>query len=107
MESRFVVDATGHDCSITRIIPAKLKEKLYTVTGDIQGEKSMWAHVGEKAIVNNTGEIYPGLFVAGLAVNAVFGDHRMGPIFGGMLLSGRKTAELIAARLRLGEVEEK
>lgn len=100
MESRFVVDATGHDCSVARIVPAKLKEKLSTVTGDILGEKPMWAQVGEEAIVSNTAEVYPGLFVAGMAVNAVFGDHRMGPIFGGMLLSGRKTAELIAAKLK-------
>lgn len=106
MQARFVVDATGHESSIARIVPTKLKEKLYTESGDIKGEKSMWAHVGERAIVNNTGEIYPGLFAAGLSVNAVFGDHRMGPIFGGMLLSGRKTAELIGTRIKRREAGE-
>jgi thiamine thiazole synthase len=58
------------------------------------GEKPMWAEVGEKAIVDNTREVYPGLIVAGMAANAVFGAPRMGPIFGGMLLSGRRAAEI-------------
>ena len=34
-----------------------------------------------------------------MAVNAVFGSNRMGPIFGGMLLSGKKCAEILIARL--------
>lgn len=37
---------------------------------------------------------------AGLTVNAVHGLPRMGPIFGGMLLSGKKAAELAAELLR-------
>jgi thiamine thiazole synthase len=32
-----------------------------------------------------------------MSANAAFGGPRMGPIFGGMLLSGRKVAELIIA----------
>ena len=54
----------------------------------------MWAEVGEKEIVENTKEVCPGLLAAGMAANAVCGSPRMGPIFGGMLLSGRKAAEL-------------
>ena len=61
---------------------------------EIRGEKSMWAEIGEKAIAENTGQVCPGLLVAGMAANAVFGSPRMGAIFGGMLLSGRKAAEL-------------
>ena len=44
--------------------------------------------------MENTRQICPGLLVAGMAANAVFGSPRMGAIFGGMLLSGRKAAEL-------------
>jgi thiamine thiazole synthase len=43
--------------------------------------------------------VFPGLFVAGMAANATFGGPRMGPIFGGMLLSGEKVAMLIKERL--------
>jgi thiamine thiazole synthase len=39
-----------------------------------------------------------------MAANASFGSYRMGPIFGGMLLSGEKVAAEIAARLRPGSV---
>ena len=49
--------------------------------------------------VENTKEIYPGLFVSGMAANGVSGSFRMGPIFGGMLMSGKKAAELICAKL--------
>jgi thiamine thiazole synthase len=90
-----VVDATGHDAEVAKIILRKIGKKLLTDTGDLLGEKPMWAEVGEKTIVAHTKEIYPGVYVAGMAANAVFGGPRMGPIFGGMLLSGRKAAELI------------
>ena len=55
----------------------------------------MNADIGEKTVVENTKEVYPGLFVTGMCANAVFGSQRMGPIFGGMLLSGKKVADLI------------
>lgn len=59
----------------------------------------MHPDLGEKMVVENTREVYPGLFVTGMAANAVFGAPRMGPIFGGMLLSGKKAAEEILKRL--------
>lgn len=90
-----VVDATGHDAEVVKIVVRKLGKKLFTESGELMGEKSMWADVGEKTIVENTKEVYPGLYVAGMAANAVFGGPRMGPIFGGMLLSGKKIAEVI------------
>ena len=42
---------------------------------------------------------YTGLFVSGMAANGVSGSFRMGPIFGGMLMSGKKAAELICEKL--------
>jgi len=59
----------------------------------------MEAGKGELQTVENTREVYPGLFVSGMAANAVYGGYRMGPVFGGMLLSGLKVAEEILARL--------
>ncbi len=99
VESKFVVDGTGHDAEIANVVVKKLKKKLSTPTGDVPGERPMWAELGEKATEEFTGEVYPGLFVIGMAAVACYGKHRMGPIFGGMLLSGKKAAQLIAERL--------
>jgi thiazole biosynthesis enzyme len=96
--ARFVVDATGHDSEICKVVQRKTG-KLSTPSGGIEGEKSMWAEVGERTVVENTVEVYPGLIVAGMAANAVLGAPRMGPIFGGMLLSGERAAQLILERL--------
>jgi len=98
--SSFVIDATGHAAEIADVISQKSGEKLLTPTGRVIGEKPMWAEKGEKALLINTKEIFPHLYVCGMAANAVFGDPRMGPIFGGMLLSGQKVAQLISKRLR-------
>ena len=94
IRAKVVIDATGHASEICHVIVDKLCGKLRTETGNIMGEKSMWADLAESRIVDNTKEIYPGLIVAGMAANAVCGTHRMGPIFGGMLLSGRRAAEI-------------
>jgi len=94
IRSRMVIDATGHESDICHIVVKKLGAKLRTKTGEVMGEKPMWAEVGEKMLIENTKEVYPGLIVAGMAANAVFGSPRMGAIFGGMLLSGKKAAEV-------------
>ena len=47
----------------------------------------------------STALIITGLFVSGMAANGVSGSFRMGPIFGGMLMSGKKAAELICEKL--------
>jgi len=99
VRAKFLVDATGHDCEVAKIIQRKLGTRLKTRTGGLMGEEPMWAEVGEKTIVKNTKEFYPGAYVAGMAANAVFGGPRMGPIFGGMLLSGKKVAQSIIKRL--------
>lgn len=100
IKSKFVVEATGHPCEVANVAVKKGRIKLNTPNGKVQGEKSMWADKGESAIGKNTVEIYPGLFVSGMAANAVFGDYRMGPVFGGMLLSGKLTGEKIISKLR-------
>lgn len=100
VEAKYVIDATGHDCNIVEVVQNKLKGKLSSDTGNIKGEKSMWADSGEKALIPHTGEVYPGLYVTGMAASAVHGSHRMGPIFGGMLLSGRKAAYEIIEKLK-------
>jgi thiamine thiazole synthase len=93
IRSKLVIDATGHECEICHLVVKKLGAKLITETGEVMGEKPMWAEVGEREIIENTKEVYPGLMVAGMAANAVFGSPRMGAIFGGMLLSGKRSAE--------------
>lgn len=99
--SKYVIDATGHDCDLFRTLERKNPDvRLKTKTGKVIGEKSMWAQVGEDTIVKNTKELYPGLFASGMAVNAVVGLPRMGAIFGGMLLSGERAAELIISQLK-------
>ena len=95
----YIVDATGHSAEIANIIQKKLGNKLKTATGQILGERPMCAEKAESTIVKNTREIYPGVFAAGMASNAVFGAPRMGPIFGGMLMSGKRAARLILKRL--------
>jgi sulfide-dependent adenosine diphosphate thiazole synthase len=100
VRSRAVVDATGHPCEVVKIIQEKIGPELFTPTGRIMGEKSMWADVAEQNVMNNTGEVYPGLYVAGMAANAVHGSPRMGPIFGGMLLSGEKIAQILVEKLK-------
>jgi thiazole biosynthesis enzyme len=98
-ETKIVIDATGHPCEITRIVAAKSGGKLNTDSGKIEGEKSMWADVAERMTIENTRQAFPNLFVCGMAANAVFGGPRMGPIFGGMLLSGKKVAKSVEERL--------
>ena len=95
VKSKAVVDATGHDTEVCKIGEKKIGPELNTETGKVIGEKSMWAEVGEGQIVDNTKEVYPGLVVCGMAANAVFGSPRMGAIFGGMFISGKKAAETI------------
>ncbi|AEB08865.1 sulfide-dependent adenosine diphosphate thiazole synthase [Desulfobacca acetoxidans] len=103
IRAKHVIDCTGHDVEVIKIFlrknqPASLK----TETGGIMGERSMWAEVGEAKTVEYTSEVYPGLWVAGMTATGTLGTFRMGPIFGGMMLSGEKAANLIDERLKKG-----
>lgn len=93
------IDATGHECSVARMLQAH-GLPLRTPSGKVVGEGPVWIGPAEDMVVRNTSEIYPGLFVAGMAANAVMGSYRMGPVFGGMLLSGQKAADEILKRPR-------
>lgn len=97
--ARCVLDAGGHGAELTARVASKAGIRLETQTGSVMGERPMWAEEGERATVENTGRVYPGLYVSGMAANGVHGSFRMGPIFGGMFLSGRKAARLILEEL--------
>lgn len=95
VRSQYIVDATGHETSVVKLVQNKVPGKLKTPSGKIEGEKSMWSDKAESLTLRNTREVFPGLYVAGMAANATFGGPRMGPIFGGMLLSGEKVANML------------
>lgn len=93
LESKIMVDATGHDAVLLQLLA---KRKLYK---PIPGNGAMWVDHSEEMVMKNTSEVYPHLFVVGLSVAATFGTPRMGPAFGSMLLSGKKGAELIKEKM--------
>jgi thiamine thiazole synthase len=92
IESKIVIDATGHDAVVVK----SLEERGLVET---EGFEPMWVEKSEDAVVEHTSEVYPGVFVTGMAVATTYGKPRMGPTFGGMLLSGEKAAELIIEKL--------
>ena len=99
IESKFIIDTTGHAAEVIRVIEKKDDARLMTPSGKIEGERSLWADRAEQTTLENTREVFPRVYVAGMCANTVFGSYRMGPIFGGMLLSGKKVASLIGERL--------
>ena len=98
--ARAVLDGTGHPSEIVALATRKAGIKIDTPTGGIVGEKPMWMDSGEASTVENTKRLYPGLYASGMAANNAGGGFRMGPIFGGMLKSGRKIAEIIRNDLK-------
>ena len=86
LESRIVIDATGHDACVANSLAQRNLLK-------IKGFGGMWVEKSEDLVVEKTGEVHPGLIATGMAVATIFGIPRMGPTFGGMLLSGKKAAE--------------
>jgi thiazole biosynthesis enzyme len=93
--ARKVVDATGHAAELVNILRSKLPDFL---PGRI-GEGFMDVEPAESGVVDRACEVYPGLYVTGMAVCTTFQLPRMGPIFGGMLKSGRRIAALIQEAL--------
>ncbi len=123
IESKILVDATGHQAEPL----TKLHERRYvSVPGfedagiqtfedaqafnthaghDSPAHDSMWVDKSEDAVVENTGKVHDGLYLTGMSVCTAFGLPRMGPTFGGMLISGRRCAELIMKDLNGEEVD--
>lgn len=95
VKAKAVIDCTGHDAGILTVASRKIPELGISV----KGEGPMWASHAEEMVVKNTREVCPGLFAAGVAVAALDQAPRMGPIFGGMLLSGAKAAQLVIDKL--------
>jgi len=98
--ARAVLDATGHEAAVVQSLRKRrlLKEPS---DGEQFGEGPLNAVAGEKFVVDRVAEVYPGLWVSGMSVCATFGGPRMGPIFGGMLLSGKRVADKIADTLNV------
>ncbi len=92
LETRVVLDATGHEACVVK----KLEQRGIVKT---KGEGGMWVERSEDMVVEYTGEIHPGLVVCGMATSTTFGLPRMGPTFGAMLLSGKKAANVVLARI--------
>ncbi len=90
--SKVVMDSTGHEAVVCNCLAKR---------GIIQlkGEQPMNAQMGEQGVLDGTKEVYPGLIVTGMASAQFFGTCRMGPIFGGMLLSGKEAARLAIDKL--------
>ena len=103
IRAKYVIDATGHAAEVLRVIARKVDAELLTKTGAVIGERSLNAEIAETHTLENTREAFPGVYTAGMCANAVFGSHRMGPVFGGMLLSGEKAAAEVAERIAKGE----
>lgn len=94
LESKLVIDATGHDAVVVK----KLEDRGLLKT---KGQGAMWVERSENLVVEHTSELYPGLIITGMAVSAAYGLPRMGPTFGAMLMSGKKAAEVAIEKLRL------
>ncbi len=96
LSAKAVLDGTGHDA-----VAVQALRKRGLLSGPVaeRVEGPMDAAEGEQFVVQNAGEVFPGLWISGMSVAASLGGPRMGPVFGGMLLSGKRVAEQIAAAL--------
>ncbi|MBN1516102.1 thiazole biosynthesis protein [Candidatus Sumerlaeota bacterium] len=89
------IDSTGHDADLINYL---IQRGL--LKNEFPGEGPMDAPAGEQFVVDHVKEIYPGLWTTGMSVCSSMGGPRMGPIFGGMLLSGDKVAACVAETLK-------
>ena len=72
LEAKMIIDASGHDSvAVKRLVDRKMV--------DWKGMNPMWVENGEEHVVEKTGEVYPGLVIAGMSVTETHGLARMGP----------------------------
>ncbi len=97
IESKVVIDATGHDAHVVESLRKRgmLESKTFGPMDIVSSEDG---------VVQMTGELHPGLIVCGMAAATAYGIPRMGPTFGGMLLSGKKAASVAKGMLTLAEI---
>jgi thiamine thiazole synthase len=93
LESKIVIDASGHDSVAIK----RLMDLGYVKW---KGMNPMWVEGSEDAVVNYTDEVFPGLIATGMSVTETHGLPRMGPTFGAMLLSGKRAAEVAIDKLK-------
>jgi thiamine thiazole synthase len=123
IESKILVDATGHQAEpLTKLhergyvrVPGFERAGIETYEDaqefnthaghDSPAHDSMWVGKSEDAVVEHTGKVYDGLYMTGMSVCTAFSLPRMGPTFGGMLVSGRECGKQIARELDGEEVE--
>lgn len=94
--AKYVVDASGHPAEVIQ----KMKEKGVPGADKKLGEGPMQVEISEREVVAQTGEFFPGVYLTGMSVCTAYNIPRMGPIFGGMLKSGRKVAEMLIEKLK-------
>ena len=92
LESKIVIDASGHDSVAVK----RMMDRGYVKW---KGMEPM-SVTGEDAVVEYTGEVYPGLIATGMSATETHGLPRMGPTFGSMLLSGKKAALVAISKLK-------
>ncbi len=95
--SRATIDATGHEAVLVNCL--ERRGLLCDAPGRLRGEGLMDAPAGEQFVADHVTECFPGLWTTGMSVCASMGGPRMGPIFGGMLLSGQRAADLLSVVL--------
>ncbi len=118
IESKLVIDATGHQAeAVTKLherghiqVPGYARLGITTAAEvnsqnayaghDNAAHDSMWVEKSEDLVVEKTGLVHPGLIACGMAVCTTHALPRMGPTFGAMLLSGRKAAEVALRELK-------
>jgi len=99
--AKAVIDATGHEAVVVASLARQRHLDLPESTQS--GEGAMDAEAGEAFVVDHVREVFPSLWVTGMSVCATQGGPRMGPIFGGMLMSGAKAAKCVVDALKNGK----